>query len=334
MDSSMRLITARRIAGTVLHRAHRAHRALLLPFLVSALLAQAPSKPAPPAPRTAPSVLFIGNSFLFGAGSAVRFYRANTVTDLNGEGIGGVPAVFNLFAVQAGRNYAVSLETSPGKGLDFHLAEKANVIGRSWDHVVMLGYSTLNREKPGDPALLISTAKQAAELLHGKNPKVDIRLIATWSRADQVYPESGHWHGQPIEQMAKDVRAAYDQAAAGTPYIRGVIPVGEAWNRAFRTGVADPNPYDGIAFGQLDLWTYDHYHPSTYGYYLEALMVFGDLTGLDPRSLGKSERAAFELGLSQPQAVSLQQVAFDELSAMKGRAPLATFTPIAIKEKP
>ena len=331
MESTMRLSTTRRFAGTVLRRAHRA---LLLPFLASALLAQAPSKPAPPAPRTAPSVLFIGNSFLFGAGSAVRFYRANTVTDLNGEGISGVPAVFNLFARQAGRNYAVSLETSPGKGLDFHLAEKADVIGRSWDHVVMLGYSTLNREKPGDPALLISTAKQVAELLHGKNPKVDIRLIATWSRADQVYPESGYWHGRPIEQMAKDVRAAYDRAAAGTPYIRGVIPVGEAWNRAFRTGVADPNPYDGIAFGQLDLWTYDHYHPSTYGYYLEALMVFGDLTGLDPRSLGKSERAAFELGLSQPQAVALQQVAFDELSAMKGRTPLATFTPITIKEKP
>src|SRR4051812_5983888 len=28
------------------------------------------------------SVLFVGNSFLFGFGSPVRFYRANTVTDL------------------------------------------------------------------------------------------------------------------------------------------------------------------------------------------------------------------------------------------------------------
>ncbi|MEO7800209.1 MAG: PEP-CTERM sorting domain-containing protein, partial [Opitutaceae bacterium] len=78
------------------------------------------------------------------------------------------------------------------------------------------------------------------------------------------------------------------------------------------------------------LWTYDHYHGSTFGYYLEALMIFGDLTGLDPRSLGKNERAALELGLSSNQAVALQQVAFDELSATKGRPPLQPFTPVAL----
>ena len=276
----------------------------------------------------AESVLFIGNSFMFGAGSPVRFHRTQTVTDLNGEGIGGVPALFKSFSEQAGLNFAVSLETSGGKGLDYHFKEKAAVIGRAWDRVVMLGYSTLNREKPGDPALLIQSAKQIAELLHAKNPKVDIRLIATWSRADQVYPATGHWHGQPIEQMAKDVRAAYDAAAANAaPFIRGVIPVGEAWNRAFKAGVADPNPYDGIAAGQVSLWTHDHYHASAYGYYLEALMIFGDLTGLDPRSLGKAERSAFELGFSQPQASALQQVAFDELSAAKNRPTLKAFTP-------
>lgn len=38
-------------------------------------------------------VLFIGNSFTFGSGSAVRFYRNDTVTDLNDEGVGGVPAL-------------------------------------------------------------------------------------------------------------------------------------------------------------------------------------------------------------------------------------------------
>ena len=48
------------------------------------------------------SVLFIGNSFMFGSGSAVRFYRADTVTDLNNEGIGGVPALFKSFTQQAG----------------------------------------------------------------------------------------------------------------------------------------------------------------------------------------------------------------------------------------
>jgi hypothetical protein len=262
------------------------------------------------------TVLFIGNSFLFGAGSPVRFYRAETVHDLNTQGIGGVPALFKAFTEQAGMNYSVCLETAPGRGLDFHYREKVNVIGKAWDHVVMQGYSLLDRDRPGDPALLIRSVGQVAGLLRSHNPKVGVRLIATWSRADQVYSEKGPWHGRPVDQMALDVRHAYD-AAASSASIASVIPVGEAWNRAMKTGVADPNPYDGVTFGQVDLWTYDHYHASTFGYYLEALMIFGDLTGLDPRSLGKSERCAFELGLSQEQAVALQKVAYDQLSATR-----------------
>ena len=313
----------------------------LLSLLASTLLAQAPaaapsSAPAATAPFVAPklkpsgTVLFIGNSFLFGSGSAVRFHRAHTVTDLNGTGFGGVPALFKTFATQAGLDFTVSLETVSGSGLDLHLEQKVPLIGRAWDRVVMLGQSVLNREQPGNPELLIRSAQQLAELLHSKNPQVDIRLIATWSRADQVYPEKGHWHGKPIEQMAKDVRAAYDRAAASTSFIRGVIPVGEAWNRAFKTGVADPNPYDGVAYGQVDLWAHDQWHASTHGYYLQALAIFGDLTGLDPRSLGKDERSGWELGLSPAQATALQQVAFDELSAQKPNRKLETFTPISL----
>ncbi|MEI6644789.1 MAG: DUF4886 domain-containing protein [bacterium] len=272
-----------------------------------------------PKGEIAPSVVFIGNSFMFGFGSPVRFYRAQTVTDLNGEGTGGVPALFKMFISQAGRNFRVSLETKAGAGFDYHVQHKAAVIGQAWDYVVMQGYSTLDSNKPGDPTLLVRSAKELAELLRKKNPDVDIRLIATWSRADQVYPKFGHWYGQPIEKMALDIRAAYDLAAAGSPAIRGIIPVGEAWNRAFNTGVADPNPYDGISAGQINLWTYDHYHASAFGYYLEALMIFGDLTGLDPRSLGRNERAALELGFSPEQTSALQKIAFDELSAAKER---------------
>jgi hypothetical protein len=64
--------------------------------------------------------------------------------------------------------------------------------------------------------------------------------------------------------------------------------------------VADPDPYDGVSFGQVDLWGWDHYHASAYGYYLEALVVFGGVTGRDPRSLGEQETSAVDLGLSPP----------------------------------
>ena len=112
--------------------------------------------------------------------------------------------------------------------------------------------------------------------------------------------------------MTRDVRAAYDQAAKGAG-IKTVIPVGESWLRAMQSGVADPNPYDGIDAGKLNLWTYDSYHASTHGYYLQALVIFGTLTGRDPRSLGDSECSAFELGMSRAEVKSLQQVAFDQL---------------------
>lgn len=268
------------------------------------------------------AVLFIGNSFTFGAGSPVQKWRPEIVTDLNHEGIGGVPALFKSFTAQAGLDYDVSLETHPGIGLDYHLQNRREVIGsRPWDVVVMHGQSTLDFDKPGDPAKLVATTKEMAEFLTGRNPKVEIHLTATWSRADQTYVAGGRWYGQPIAAMARDVRAAYDKAAATSPAIRSVIPVGEAWTRAIDTGVADPNPYDGITPGQIDLWTKDHYHASTEGYYLEALMVFGDVTGRDPRSLGPTECSAFELGMPPAEAKALQQVAFDQLATTRTLAP-------------
>jgi hypothetical protein len=276
------------------------------------------------------SVLFIGNSFTFGAGSAVKYYRADTVTDLNNLGIGGVPSLFKSFTQQAGLEFDVSLETQPGSGLDFHLENRLSVIGRRpWDKVVMHGYSTLDRNNPGDPSTLVSTSRDMAEFLQSRNPLVEIFLTATWSRADQTYIDNRPWTGKPIEEMALDIRAGYDKAAAGAPGVKSVIAVGEAWTRAMQSGAADPNPYDGIDVDKFNLWTADHYHASSFGYYLEALMAFGNLTGLDPRSLGDIECSGYELGFSRTQVEALQQAAFDQLSA-EGRvesSPLVLSNP-------
>jgi hypothetical protein len=291
-------------------------KALALAACAALVMSAAPSAPT--------AILFIGNSFTFGALTPVQKWRPEIVTDLNREGIGGVPALFKSFAREAGLDYDVSLETHPGVGFDWHLQNKHDaLVGHPWDVVVAHGFSTLDSERPGDPAKLIATTKQLADLLVSANPKVEVHLTATWSRADQTYPETGHWHGKPIAAMAHDVRAGYDQAAKTSPAIKSVIPVGEAWIRAIETGIADPNPYDGITPGQIDLWARDHYHASTEGYYLEALMVFGDVTGRDPRSLGDGECAAFELGVPVAEVKALQQVAFDQLAATKRVRPAA-----------
>lgn len=111
---------------------------------------------------SAQRILFIGNSFTYGAGSAVRFYRSETVDDL----------------------------------------------------------------KPGDPPKLIATSKKLADVLRASDTNVELYLMATWSHADQVYTADGAWAGRSIEAMAKDVRAAYDEAAAAAGAALPLVQVG------------------------------------------------------------------------------------------------------------
>jgi hypothetical protein len=248
-------------------------------------------------------ILFVGNSFTQGAHSAVKRYRANAVTDLNGDGYGGVPALFKTFTEESGLNYTVSLETQGGKPLGFHWTERRQLLDKAWDVVILQELSTLDRDKPGDATDYRTYAPQFAAMFARSNPRVDVLLMATWARADLVYQPGSPWSGKPLSAMTQDLRRATD-----------VLPVGDAWARAIAAGIADPNPYDGIAFGQVDLWTYDHYHASIYGYYLEALVVFGRVTGIDPTRLGAKESAADDLGIAPQTAVALQQIARDQLA--------------------
>jgi hypothetical protein len=61
------------------------------------------------APVKAGTILFIGNSFTFGANSAVHYYKADTVTDLNGpvngKTVGGVPGMFKAMTKEAGLDW-------------------------------------------------------------------------------------------------------------------------------------------------------------------------------------------------------------------------------------
>ncbi len=270
----------------------------------------------------ADTILFVGNSFTFGELATAKYYHADEVRDLNppnerNQTIGGVPAIFKEFTREANLSYDVSLETVGGKGLDFHYTEKLPLLDKPWDVVVLQSYSTLDEDKPGNPGLLSEYTRKFDMALHARNPKAKIYLNATWSRADMTYTPDTPWSGKPITQMAQDIAAGYETARKASPGITDVIPVGLAWNRAFAAGVADPNPYDGIAAGKVNLWADDSYHASDFGYYLEALMIFGKVTGLDPLSLGPKERVARDFGFSRRQTTALQQVAHDELAAQK-----------------
>ena len=115
-----------------------------------------------------------------------------------------------------------------------------------------------------------------------------------------------------LQDMAGDLRDAYAGAAAdagqdGSGGIAAVAPVGDAFMLALAMGVASTNHY--AADGLMDLWWDDGTHASKYGSYLSALTLFGTLTGRDPASLGLSEIAARDLGISGRDAQLLQRVA-------------------------
>ncbi|MCK2124985.1 hypothetical protein, partial [Pseudomonas sp. PNPG3] len=59
----------------------------------------------------------------------------------------------------------------------------------------------------------------------------------------------------------------------------------------------------------------DAYHGSVHGYYLEALTIFGHVTRRDPRSLGRDDGVARELGIDAATALALQEIASRQLAA-------------------
>lgn len=281
-------------------RSHRFAAALLLVAGLSGAAAEARTR----------TILFVGNSFTYGAYSPVRRYRADTVRDLNATGIGGVPALFKRFCEQADLDYEVSLETDGGKGLDWHDAEKRAVIDRAWDVVVLQGLSVLDRRKPGDPAIHVAAADRLAKMFTRANRDVQVELVATWARADLVHKPGSVWSGKTLEAMTRDLHAAAVAAKAKSPEVDGIVPVGDAWMQAMREKIADSNPYDGLGFGQIDLWTYDQFHGSAHGYYLAALVTFARVTGIDPRTLGPKEKSADDLGIAPAIATALQDIAY------------------------
>ena len=132
----------------------------------------------------------------------------------------------------------------------------------------------------------------------------------------------------PNAAMAKDLHDAYFGEAAAFDAANpngskiSVANAGDAWVTAMRLGLAELNPYlVNEPAGQIDLWDSDPllacctvpvgYHPSAYGDYLNALVLFGQITGINPQTLlsefdpSNTSSAAYALGISAPIAQEL-----------------------------
>ena len=176
------------------------------------------------------------------------------------------------------------------------------------------------------------------------SPDTKVYLTETWARPDMVFahkittPDPNSPSGEPIVDtssaggdattyytslgaMSADLHAAFAAEANANPGLAGVIPVGDAFQLAVSLGTVKTSGFydaNGVFIppqpGEpLDLWWDDDLHASKYGSYLDALVQFGTITGLDPLSLGAGEQAALSLGISAIDARFLQTLAAEDL---------------------
>ena len=179
-----------------------------------------------------------------------------------------------------------------------------------------------------------------------------VYLTETWARPDMAFahqlttPDPASASGEPIVDtssaggdatlyytslgaMSADLHAAFAAVGQADTGLAGVIPVGDA----FQLGVDEGNVkssgfYDANGVfvppqpGEpLDLWWDDGLHASKYGSYLDALVQFGTITGLDPLSLGANESAAQSLGISSTDALFLERLAAEDLGMSLSAVP-------------
>jgi len=281
----------------------------------------------------------VGNSFTHGKFDPVRLYNAAGVTDENyGQAgaraenyagpWGGIPGIFKKMTDQAGLVYDVHIESISGQPLEYHYNNALAVSKQaSWNKVVLQDQSTypIPSSRTGNRTSFYTYATKLEQAIHGQNAQTQVYLYETWARADMTYPSGQPYSGLPIDTMFQDLHNGYYAEYRTNGKFAAVAPAGDAWRRAIQQGTATRNPYRPEA-GKINLWGADYYHPGNWGSYLNALVLFYTLTGVDPRTLGSGEQAAAALGISAADAMALQLVAYQQVSPVPLPVQLVAFS--------
>ena len=281
------------------------------------------------------TILFVGNSFFHGKYQPVLAYNAAHVTDENyglpatdprcetttGEPVvwGGILGIFQQLTEEAGLRYEVHFEEINARPLQYHYEHAISIIQQPrWNTVVLQEHSVwaLPPRRGGHPEQFRDYATRLERAVHAASPAASVFLFQTWPRADLCYPSGLLFTGLPIDSMARELHAAYYDLLAQNPGSKSIALAGDAWLRAVQIGLAQRNPYAPEP-GKIDLWAADYYHPSNWGAYLTACVLFGKITDHDPRALGAAEQAAAALGISPAEAVFLQRVAAEQIRAAR-----------------
>jgi hypothetical protein len=203
----------------------------------------------------ADDVLFVGNSFTFGATApAVQKH-------------GGVPKLFEEIATAKGKQVATAAVTGGGKDLAWHLAQPATekALGsKTWTWVVLQDFSTRPTHL-GKVEEFIHDGETFSERIAQNSRHAGIVLYETWARPPGAFyllkPNFGP------EQMMRELHENYgrlrDDLATKYPGREArVAPVGTAFAR------------DVAEYPAINLDAADHHHATAEGYYLAALVIY------------------------------------------------------------
>ena len=243
----------------------------------------------------ADNVLFIGNSFTYGAEAPLVVLH------------GGVPKLFEEIARAKGRDVTVWSVTSGGKDWAWHLAQPATgkaLAERPWSWVVLQDFST-RPTHVGDIPGFMRDGETFSDRIAAASPHAGIVLYETWARPAVFYTGGpGHDFTGAAQMMAElhDSYARLDADLAKRDPSREVrdAEVGTAFARA------------GDQFPAINLNAKDDHHSTAAGYYLAALVIYETIY----HDSAKGATATFFHGLltiPADEATDLQNVA-DEIA--------------------
>ncbi len=201
-------------------------------------------------------VLFIGNSFTFGAMAPVVHFH------------GGVPKLFEEIARAKGHQVNTEAVTSGGKDWTWHLAQPKTaqaLAEKVWTWVVLQDYSTRPTSMGSVPKFM-ADGETFSDRIAVKSPGAGIVLYETWARpAGKFFAKLPGGLTGPDEMMAQlhqNYAALQKDLAARNPN----RPVREALvGTAFARIKAE---YPGITVDAVDA-----HHATAAGYYEAALLM-------------------------------------------------------------
>jgi len=247
----------------------------------------------------ADDILFIGNSFTFGAlAPMVRLH-------------GGVPKLFEAIAQAKGKQVTTNAVTAGGEDWSYHLAQPATataLASKTWTWVVLQDFST-RPTRAGNVEQFLSDGETFSERIAANSPRAGIVLYETWARpAGKFYQTApGNVFSGP-EQMMRDLHQSYGQ-------LRDKLATDNKNRPALVALVGTAFAQVKARYPEIKLDAIDQHHATAEGYYLAALVIYEtiyhDSAKGAPRSFFHNE-----VIFPEDVATKLQAVADDVVSGV------------------